>query len=39
MLSDAVVDDAHWADQHWQRIKSAYSRAPFFREFGLAVES
>ena len=37
-IRDAVVDDARWADEHWQRIKGAYARAPFFRDIGPVIE-
>lgn len=37
-IRDAVIDDVQWTEQHWQRIRSAYGRAPFFRDIGPAVE-
>ncbi len=28
-----IADDAHWQRQHWQSIRSAYGRAPFFEYY------
>ena len=32
-INETVVSDAKWGVKHWEKIKSNYSKAPFFKDF------
>ena len=38
-VEDTVVSDSSWATRHWQQIRDAYARTPFFEAYAERVES
>jgi hypothetical protein len=37
-ISEAETANHHWQKKHWRTIAQAYSKAPFFKEFGPRIE-
>src|SRR5688572_33127639 len=36
-IAETTVSDAEWAQRHWQTIRGAYARAPFFEMYSEAA--
>ena len=38
-IADTVISDPTWATRHWQNIRGAYARAPFFERYAEPFEA
>jgi hypothetical protein len=38
-IKDTHVQDPSWASKHWQTLRHAYGKAPYFRDYQARVES
>ncbi len=38
LISDVEVADHNWSEKHWQTIRHAYSKAPYFKKYSTLFE-